>query len=122
MAAPAASVWPLPTEIADFDDDERISFSRLDNKYIAVQDDGTEYEFDAVRRRWIPTIDEDLMAAQQSAYFGRSSDAPYDDSKPSKKRKQQDEVSRASHRTQTISVCWSATSCSSSYAGRYFGG
>ncbi|KAI0095797.1 hypothetical protein GGR51DRAFT_544596 [Nemania sp. FL0031] len=60
----------FPTDPNDFDSDERISFSRLDSKYIGVLDDGSEFEWDAQLRRWIPSIDEELLAQQQSAYGG----------------------------------------------------
>ncbi|KAG6014793.1 hypothetical protein E4U43_006120 [Claviceps pusilla] len=50
----------FPTDVQEFDADDRISFSRLDNKFIAVHDDGTEYEFDPEWKRWIPTEDEPL--------------------------------------------------------------
>ncbi|KAK3995404.1 putative nuclear mrna splicing factor-associated protein [Cladorrhinum sp. PSN332] len=53
----------------DFDQDDRISFSRLDNKYIAVQEDGTEYEFDEGLKRWVPMIDDELIEAQQRGYM-----------------------------------------------------
>jgi HIV Tat-specific factor 1 len=66
--AQQAEIWTFPTNPEDFDSDERISFSKLDNKYIAVQDDGTEYEFDRDLRRWVPIIDEDLIQQQQSGY------------------------------------------------------
>ncbi len=61
---------PFPTDPQEFDSDERISFSRLDNKFIGVLDDGSEFEWDAQLRRWIPSIDEELLAQQQSAYGG----------------------------------------------------
>ncbi|KAK3396429.1 hypothetical protein B0T20DRAFT_417719 [Sordaria brevicollis] len=64
-----AEYWTFPTEIEEFDKDERISFSKLDNKYIAVQDDGTEYEFDAGLKRWLPIIDEALIEEHQRAYI-----------------------------------------------------
>ncbi|CAK7226165.1 hypothetical protein SCUCBS95973_006107 [Sporothrix curviconia] len=54
-----AQIWTFPTDISQFDDDERISYSRLDRKYIAVQDDGTEFEFDQSLKRWIPLADDD---------------------------------------------------------------
>lgn len=54
-----AQIWTFPTDISQFDDDERISYSRLDRKYIAVQDDGTEFEFDQSLKRWIPLADND---------------------------------------------------------------
>ena len=60
----------FPTDPSEFDSDDRISFSRLDNKFIAVQDDGTEFEFDNQLKRWIPTLDEELIRQQQSAYGG----------------------------------------------------
>ncbi|KAI8632400.1 hypothetical protein F5Y19DRAFT_362991 [Xylariaceae sp. FL1651] len=82
----------LPTDPQEFDSDERISFSRLDSKYIGVLDDGSEFEWDAQLKRWIPTIDEELLAQQQSAYGGGVAAASEDDSSNSggsggKKRK-----------------------------------
>ncbi|EEU48520.1 uncharacterized protein NECHADRAFT_74744 [Fusarium vanettenii 77-13-4] len=50
----------FPTDPREFDGDDRISFSKLDNKFIAVHDDGNEYEFDADQKRWILTDDEPL--------------------------------------------------------------
>ncbi|KAK7753225.1 hypothetical protein SLS62_004744 [Diatrype stigma] len=74
MADPQQGTPPpgltFPTEPSEFDSDERISFSRLDNKFIAVHDDGTEFEFDQELKRWIPVIDEELVRQQQSAYGG----------------------------------------------------
>jgi HIV Tat-specific factor 1 len=70
-AAPSLS---FPTNPDLFDQDDRISFSKLDGKYIAVQDDGTELEFDAQLRRWIPTVDEDEFAAHQRTYGGGDDD------------------------------------------------
>ncbi|XDG06526.1 hypothetical protein ABKA04_006141 [Annulohypoxylon sp. FPYF3050] len=78
----------FPTNPQEFEHDERISFSKLDNKYIAVQDDGSEFEWDSQLKRWIPVLDEELLAQQQSAYGGAAS--PDDDSSsnaPNKKRK-----------------------------------
>ena len=51
---------PFPTNIQEFDADDRISFSKLDGKFIAVRDDGTEYEFDADLKTWQP-LDEDAL-------------------------------------------------------------
>ncbi|KAL2165264.1 hypothetical protein VTH06DRAFT_561 [Thermothelomyces fergusii] len=77
-----AEYWTFPTNPEEFDQDERISFSKLDNKYIAVQDDGTEYEFDEGLRRWIPIVDEALIEEQQKGYI-----MPDPDSREGKKRK-----------------------------------
>ncbi|KAI1404718.1 hypothetical protein F4819DRAFT_97268 [Hypoxylon fuscum] len=76
----------FPTDPADFEQDERISFSKLDSKYIAVQDDGSEFEWDAQLKRWIPVVDEELLAQQQSAYGGDTT-LENDSSIPNKKRK-----------------------------------
>ncbi|KAI1312479.1 hypothetical protein F5Y03DRAFT_238468 [Xylaria venustula] len=78
---------PFPTDPQEFDSDERISFSRLDNKFIAVLDDGSEFEWDAQLKRWIPSIDEELLAQQQSAYGGGRDASEDDSSGTSRKRK-----------------------------------
>ena len=68
MAEDAQYQQPLPTNPDDFGQDDRISFSRLDNKHIAVLDDGQEMEFDTDLRRWFHTIDEALIEQQQQGY------------------------------------------------------
>lgn len=85
-----AEYWTFPTNPDEFGLDERISFSRLDNKYIAVQDDGTEYEFDTGLRRWIPIVDEALIEEQQKGYImpGAGADGSAPSNRPQgKKRK-----------------------------------
>lgn len=91
-ASPIAEVFTFPTDPALFKTDNRISWSKLDNKYIAVQEsDGTEFEFDAQLKRWVPLADEEeeaLIRMQQSTYGAD----PYDDAQASngRKRKQDD--------------------------------
>ncbi|KAJ4421250.1 hypothetical protein N0V82_003882 [Gnomoniopsis sp. IMI 355080] len=92
---PVAEVFTFPTDPAQFENDDRISFSKLDNKYIAVQEsDGTEFEFDAQLRRWIPLADEDeeaLILQQQSAYGAASpSDAQFGNGKKRKQDEMED--------------------------------
>ncbi|POS83797.1 hypothetical protein EPUL_005089 [Erysiphe pulchra] len=58
----------FPTNLQDFDGDERISFSKTDNKFILVQSDGSEFIFDEAIKRWVPVVDEALLEAQQMAY------------------------------------------------------
>ncbi len=84
MAA-EAEIWSFPTNPDEFDQDERISYSKLDNKYIAVQEDGTEYEFDDGLRRWIPMLDEALIEEQQRGYMMQGADA--ENGRQGKKRK-----------------------------------
>ncbi|KAI1356433.1 hypothetical protein F5Y01DRAFT_267309 [Xylaria sp. FL0043] len=69
----------FPTDPQEFDSDERISFSRLDNKFIGVLDDGSEFEWDPQLKRWVASIDEELLAQQQSAYGGSSRGGASDD-------------------------------------------
>lgn len=58
----------FPTDPAEFDADDRISYSKLDNKFLLVQDDGTEFEFDEALKRWVSLLDEALLEQQQKAY------------------------------------------------------
>lgn len=92
-----AEVFTFPTDPAVFENDDRISFSKLDNKFIAVQEsDGTEFEFDHQLKRWIPVADEDeeaFIQQHQNAY-GSAQDPSADSSaQPNNGRKRkQDEV------------------------------
>lgn len=45
-----------PTNLEDFDADDRISFSKLDNKFILEADDGQEFKFDDALKRWVPAV------------------------------------------------------------------
>ncbi|KAH8802039.1 hypothetical protein F5882DRAFT_447992 [Hyaloscypha sp. PMI_1271] len=58
----------FPTNPEEFDADDRISYSKLDNKFILVQEDGAEFEFDDAIKRWIPVVEEALLEEQQKAY------------------------------------------------------
>lgn len=80
---------PFPNDVEQFDKDERISFSRLDNKFIAVHDDGTEYEWDSASRRWSRMKDEEeaLGAEDRHEYGGAPSVGPGTEPVGSKKRK-----------------------------------
>ena len=64
-----ATASAFPTNPEEFDSDDRISFSKLDNKFLLVHEDGTEYEFDDAIKRWIPVLDEALLEQQQKAYM-----------------------------------------------------
>lgn len=46
----------FPQDPTEFDSDPRISFSKLDDKFILEADDGQEFEYDTVLKRWIPTV------------------------------------------------------------------
>lgn len=46
----------FPQSPSDFDDDSRISFSKLDEKYLLETDEGNEFEWDSALRRWVPVV------------------------------------------------------------------
>ena len=50
----AGSTFPQTPE--EFDDDPRVSYSKLDQKWILENDDGNEFEFDSALKRWIPSV------------------------------------------------------------------
>lgn len=54
--AATASAGGFPTDPADFDSDPRISFSKLDNKFILETEDGQEYGYDTALKRWVQTV------------------------------------------------------------------
>ena len=82
-----AQIWTFPTDISQFDDDERISYSRLDRKYIAVQDDGTEFEFDQSLKRWIPLADDEVNSYNASSNSNSNSNEYGGQQSESRKRK-----------------------------------
>ncbi|KAJ5682258.1 nuclear mRNA splicing factor-associated protein [Penicillium macrosclerotiorum] len=60
---------PFPTDPSTFESDPRISFSKLDDKYILETTDGQEFQYDNVLKRWVQAaVDEELIRQQQEAY------------------------------------------------------
>jgi HIV Tat-specific factor 1 len=47
---------PFPRSPDDFDQDPRVSFSKLDNKYILEDYDGSEWEYSETLGKWIPSV------------------------------------------------------------------
>ncbi|KAI0200215.1 hypothetical protein F4808DRAFT_172561 [Astrocystis sublimbata] len=86
---------PFPTDPGEFRNDDRISFSREDNTYIGVLGDGSEFEWDRQLKRWIPiSIDQDLLAQQQSAYGGASASSTDDHNSNTSDRKRKSDNPR----------------------------
>lgn len=46
----------FPRSPSAFDSDPRISFSKLDSKYILETEDGQEFEFDTALKRWVQAV------------------------------------------------------------------
>ncbi|SLM41302.1 nuclear mrna splicing factor-associated [Lasallia pustulata] len=82
---PPRSGFPQSPE--DFDADPRISFSKLDGKFILEADDGQEYEFDDALKRWVLVLDDALLEKQREAYAVKGVDEA-EPAQPQKKRKQ----------------------------------
>ncbi|KAJ5180655.1 hypothetical protein N7492_003865 [Penicillium capsulatum] len=86
----------FPLEPSEFDNDPRISFSKLDNKFVLETEDGQEFVFDEVIKRWVQTVDllwsqvdEELLRQQQEAYKVAGVDEEEVSTRDRKKRKQQ---------------------------------
>lgn len=50
----AQSSFPQTPE--EFDADPRVSFSKLDNKFILEIDEEHEFEYDDALKRWVPVV------------------------------------------------------------------
>lgn len=46
----------FPQSPSAFDADERVSFSRLDSKFILETEEGNEYEWDSDLKKWVPVV------------------------------------------------------------------
>ena len=47
---------PFPPNPEEFDADDRISFSKVDNKFILEAETGQEYEYDHALKRWVEVV------------------------------------------------------------------
>lgn len=51
----------FPQSPSEFDRDPRISFSKLEEKWILETDEGTEYEYVVGLKRWVPVVGTQTM-------------------------------------------------------------
>ncbi|KAI5819849.1 nuclear mRNA splicing factor-associated protein [Pyronema omphalodes] len=86
MSTPPPNTGSLgfPTSIEEFQNDPRISWSRLDNKWSLETEEGAEWHFEEALKRWVPVLDESLAEQQQKAY----AIAGVDESEPAVKPKE----------------------------------
>ena len=96
-ATMADAALSFPTNVEEFADDDRISYSRLTNKYIGVHDDGSEFEFHPQLKRWIIAEEEHDETEVNELDVGAG---PHGLSKKRKTSPSHDEVSGACHLTQ----------------------
>lgn len=57
--APMQGQLDFPLSPSAFDADDRISYSKPDQKFILETAAGTEYEWDSALKRWIPSVSHD---------------------------------------------------------------
>lgn len=114
---------PFPTDVQEFDSDDRISFSKLDKKFIAVHDDGTEFEFDTELKKWVPT-EEDLLEDNAHEYGGQNSVPSAEEDSSMKKRKHDVDNGAAVSPPLQIpyglthwGICWWMCSCYALHSG-----
>ncbi|CAI4216634.1 unnamed protein product [Parascedosporium putredinis] len=98
------SLLSFPTDVGAFGADDRISFSLQSKTYLAVADDGSEYEFNERDKTWAPVDydqedDDDLHSLHEAGDNGsalaldsqsrkRRPDPSYDDENPNQSRPQ----------------------------------
>lgn len=46
----------FPHDPSEFDSDPRISFSKLDDKFILETEDGQEFVYDSAIKRWVQSV------------------------------------------------------------------
>ncbi|KAL4809554.1 hypothetical protein BDV18DRAFT_132327 [Aspergillus unguis] len=111
---PGGTFSNFPQDPSDFDSDPRISFSKLDDKFILETDDGQEFSYDTILKRWIPTVDDDLLRQQQEAYKVEGVDDDDDEQagaqKLKKKRKQSGEEGDVKAKKQRVNTAVYVTS------------
>jgi HIV Tat-specific factor 1 len=74
----AAERVPFPQVMEEFDQDDRVSYSKTDSKWILENTDGSEWEWNESASKWMPSLDESLLAEQSKVYevAGVVDDAP----------------------------------------------
>ncbi|KAF2176740.1 hypothetical protein K469DRAFT_755462 [Zopfia rhizophila CBS 207.26] len=58
----------FPTNVADFANDERISYSTADGKWLLVDENDKEWEFNETVKKWTEPIDDEQVAMMQAVY------------------------------------------------------
>ncbi|KAJ9663803.1 hypothetical protein H2201_005524 [Coniosporium apollinis] len=64
----SAARTAFPQTPEDFESDSRVSYSKLEQKWLLEDDDGSEWEFNEALAKWVPATDEALLEQQRAAY------------------------------------------------------
>lgn len=70
--SPASPLSSFPRNPEEFDADPRVSFSKLDSKFILETDDGQEFEFDDALKRWVPVVRPHPLSYEGQSTMARS--------------------------------------------------
>ena len=54
--SPTSTFSSFPQNLEEFDADPRVSFSKLDKKFILETENNEEFEFDDGLKRWVPVV------------------------------------------------------------------
>ena len=46
----------FPKSLTEFEADPRVSFSKLERRWILEAEDGSEFEYDEALKRWVPVV------------------------------------------------------------------
>ncbi|WEW55831.1 hypothetical protein PRK78_001264 [Emydomyces testavorans] len=91
LLADSAIRSSFPLDPTEFDSDPRISFSKLDDKFILETEDGEEYLYDTILKRWVHSLDDSLVEQQREAYKVEGVDENEPAVKQQKKKRKQNE-------------------------------
>ncbi|KAJ9647719.1 hypothetical protein H2199_001493 [Coniosporium tulheliwenetii] len=64
----SAARTAFPQTPEDFESDSRVSYSKLEQKWLLEDDNGSEWEFNEALAKWVPATDEALLEQQRAAY------------------------------------------------------
>ncbi|KAK3056235.1 hypothetical protein LTR09_002742 [Extremus antarcticus] len=107
---------PFPTNSEEFGQDQRISLDKVTSTYRLEDEIGEEWEWLDNVQKWVPTLDEAMMAKQQEAYRvdGVNEDEPAVDLKkrkaadveetPGQSKKQKAEAARPERKSNAVYV------------------
>ncbi|KPI42193.1 Splicing factor U2AF-associated protein 2 [Cyphellophora attinorum] len=94
----------FPQSPSAFGEDERISWSKVDAKYVLETDEGNEYEWDDALKRW---VDQELLDQQAAIYRVEGVDEHIPAAQNKKKRKQDgDEDGQKQKKQKVNSACY----------------
>ncbi|KAF2264586.1 hypothetical protein CC78DRAFT_463443 [Lojkania enalia] len=93
----ASKRTPFPQDVDDFKNDERISYSFADSKYLLVDEDGEEWEWNSSVNKWFVPATEEEVAAMQANYGGHWDDESHETelSKSQQKKRKAAELAEA---------------------------